>query len=55
MMNPVYHFERVREMLNEYKPSHERSLVLTKIDEAELWLTKCEPTEEALNRDQVGN
>lgn len=25
------------------KPSRERSLVLTKIEEAELWLGKCQP------------
>jgi hypothetical protein len=54
MMNPVYHFQRVRDLIEDYKPSRERSLVLTKIDEAELWLTKCEVTEEALNRDLIG-
>lgn len=50
-MNPVYHFQRVRDLIEEYVPSRERSLVLIKIDEAELWLTKCEPTEEAKLRD----
>jgi hypothetical protein len=53
MMNPTYHFSRARDMSEEYKPSRERSLVQTKLDEAELWLTKCEPTEEALNRDKA--
>lgn len=51
MMNPNYHFNRIREMLEEYIPSRERSLVATKIDEAELWLTKCKPTDEAKQRD----
>lgn len=53
MLNPAYHFDRVREMLDEYEPSRERSLVATKIDEAELWLTRCTVTEEARLRDQV--
>lgn len=51
MMNPAYHFDRMRELLDEYEPSRERSLAATKIDEAELWLTKCKPTEEARTRD----
>ena len=53
MMNPTYHFARMRELIEEYKPSRERSLVATKIDEAELWLTRCTPTDEALYRDQA--
>lgn len=28
---------------NTYVSSRERSLVLTKLDELELWLTRCEP------------
>lgn len=51
MLNPTYFFDRMRDLLEEYKPSRERSLVQTKLDEAELWLTKCLRTEEALNRD----
>ena len=53
MMNPTYHFARMRDMIEEYEPSRERSLVATKIDEAELWLTRCAVTEEARNRDQA--
>jgi hypothetical protein len=53
MMNPAYHFARMRELLDEYEPSRERSLAATKIDEAELWLTRCTPTEEASNRDMA--
>jgi hypothetical protein len=52
MMNPAYHISRMRALLEEYKPSRERSLAVTKLDEMELWLTKCEPTDEALARDQ---
>lgn len=44
MMNSTYHFSRMRDLLDEYEPSRERSLAATKIDEAELWLTKCKPT-----------
>lgn len=29
----------------DYAPSRERSLALTKLDEAELWLTRCAPAE----------
>jgi hypothetical protein len=52
MMNPTYHFRRMRELLEEFEPSRERSLAQTKLDEAELWLTRCEPTREAIERDQ---
>lgn len=51
MMNPKYHIDRCRALLDEYEPSRERSLAATKLDEFELWLTRCKPTEEALNRD----
>jgi len=50
-MNPRYYFDRMRDLIEEYEPSRERSLVATKIDEAELWLTRCKPTKEALGRD----
>jgi hypothetical protein len=53
MMNSTYHFSRMRDLLDEYKPSRERSLAATKIDEAEMWLAKCEPTVEAAARDQA--
>lgn len=52
MMNPTYHFRQMRELLNEYEPSREKSLAATKLDECEMWLAKCEPTREALERDQ---
>lgn len=51
MMNPGYHFGQMRELLGEFEPSRERSLAQTKLDEAELWLTRCAPTAEALGRD----
>lgn len=50
-MNPVYHFDRMRELLDEYEPSRERSLAATKLDECEMWLGRCKPTDEALQRD----
>lgn len=53
MMNPAYHFTRMREMLDEYQPSRELSLAATKLDECEMWLTRCQPTAEAVMRDQA--
>lgn len=53
MMNPTYHTNRMRTLINEYEPSRERSLAITKLDECELWLSKCTPTQETLNRDQA--
>jgi hypothetical protein len=53
MMNSTYHFSRMRDLLDEYQPSRERSLAATRIDEAEMWLARCEPTTEAANRDQA--
>ncbi len=52
MMNPVYHFGRMRDLLAEYKPSRELSLAATKLDECELWLSRAVPSDEALQRDQ---
>lgn len=51
VINPKYVMNRARTLVDEYKPSRERSLAITKLDEFEMWLSKCEPTEEALNRD----
>lgn len=51
MLNPAYFINRMREVVEEYKPSRERSLAATKLDEFEMWLKRCEPTAEALNRD----
>jgi hypothetical protein len=53
MMNPTYHFARMRELLDEHQPSRERSLAATKLDECEMWLGRCAPTQEALSRDQA--
>jgi hypothetical protein len=53
MMNPAYHFARMREMLDEYEPSRERSIAFTRLEECEMWLDKCTPTQEALRRDQA--
>lgn len=52
MMNPAYHFARMRELLEEYEPSRERSLAATKLDECEMWLERCTPTGEAIQRDR---
>jgi hypothetical protein len=52
MTNPVYFIKRVRDLIDEYEPSRERSLAATKLDEFEMWLAKCKPTQEALQRDQ---
>lgn len=53
MLNSKYFFGRLRDVLDDYESSRELALVKTKIDEAELWLTKCKPTKEALERDQT--
>ena len=53
MMNPSYFFARMRELLDEFEPSRERSLAVTKLDECELWLSRCQPTQDALQRDQA--
>ena len=50
-MNPAYHFARMRELLDEHEPSRERSRAATKLDECEMWLARCQPTEEARGRD----
>jgi len=50
-MNPAYHFARMRELLDEFEPSRERSLAATKLDECQMWLDRCQRTQEALNRD----
>lgn len=52
VMNPTYHIGRARDLLDEFKSSRERSLAATKLDEFEMWLARCEPTQEALERDQ---
>lgn len=52
-MNPAYYFTQMRELLDEFEPSRERSLAATKLDECQMWLDRCQPTEEARNRDQT--
>lgn len=52
MRNPVYYFEKMRELLDEFEPSRELSLAKTKLEECELWLTKCQSRVEAVMRDQ---
>ena len=54
MMNPTYHFAWMRELLEEFEPSRVRSLAATKLDECEMWLAKCQPTKEALEREMSG-
>jgi hypothetical protein len=51
MMNPIYQFGRMRELFEEFEDGREKSLARTKLDECEMWLQKCVPTEEALARD----
>ena len=51
MMNPAYHFTRMRALLEEFEPGRERALAATKLDECEMWLGRCQPTAEALGRD----
>jgi hypothetical protein len=51
-MNPIYHLNRMRELIDEFEPSRERSLAATKLDECEMWLARCTPTAEATGRDQ---
>jgi len=42
MINPAYQIQRARELLaDQYADSREKSLVLTKLDEAEQWLARC--------------
>lgn len=53
MMNPTFHVQRCRDLLNEFEGSRERSLAATKLDEFEMWLSRCKPTAEALERDQA--
>lgn len=51
MMNPAYHFARMRDLLDEFEPSREKSLAATKLDECEMWLARATPTQEALSRE----
>ena len=52
MMNPTYHFARMKELLDEYQPSLTRDSVAYHLEMAERLLKGCDPTEEALKRDQ---
>lgn len=51
MINASYYLKPCRELLEQYEPSRERSLAATKLDEFEMWLARCTPTKEALERD----
>jgi hypothetical protein len=53
VLNHEYHIARARDLIAEFEPSRERSLAATKLDEFELWLSRCKPTKEALERDQA--
>lgn len=37
--------EEMRAFINQFAPSRERSLALTKLDECEMWLSRCERQE----------
>ena len=43
----------MEELIKEFEPSRERSLAVTKLEECQMWLAKCRPTKEALERDQA--
>jgi hypothetical protein len=45
---PQYLEEVGRLVIGQYKNSRERSIVLTKLEEAGLWMTKCEPAEKVV-------
>lgn len=53
MLNPQYYIRQIRELLDEYDPSRERSLAVTKLDELEMWLARCTPSQEAVERDMM--
>jgi hypothetical protein len=38
-----------RLVVGQYRNSRERSIVLTKLEEAGLWMTKCEPAEQIMS------
>lgn len=52
MMNPTYHFQKMRDLLEEYEPSASRDSAASHLALAEEFLKDCRPTEEALQRDQ---
>ena len=47
-LNPIRQFEAMREMLDQFESSRELSLAKTKLEECELWLSKCRPKIEAV-------
>lgn len=51
VMNLAYHFATLREWIDQFEPSRERSLAATKLDECEMWLDRCEPLVK-VNEDQ---
>jgi hypothetical protein len=52
MMDRQSAINSCREVLNDYEASRERSLAITKLDEFEMWLQRCKPTQEAIDRDR---
>lgn len=54
MMNELYFFNRMRDLIDEFETSRERSLAITKLEECEMWLSKCTRTTEPIQRDQHG-
>lgn len=51
MKNPAYFIQRCRDLLDEYEPSTEKVLAELSLNEFELWIKNCKPTQEALERD----
>lgn len=53
MLNPTYHLNQMREVIKEFEPSPERDEASRHLDHVELMLSKCRPTAEAWQRDQM--
>ena len=51
MMNPAYYFDRMVDLISEFKPSPSRTVAEQKLEELKFWLSKCQVTEEARTRD----
>jgi len=52
MMNPTYHVNKCRQLLEEYEDDNAREVAAQALDIFEAALTGCTPTKEALERDQ---
>ena len=53
MMNPKYHFARMRELLDEFEPSVAKTQAEIKLEECEMWLAKCAPDADELAKEQA--